>query len=61
MKNTRIPLSSVSSIRTDAVGTIKYTLLLNYELPSAGSNFMENLLHNVIIVVLVFFLIHLGK
>lgn len=43
MKNTRIPLSSVSSIRTDAVGTIKYTLLLNYELPSAGSNFMENL------------------
>lgn len=45
MQNTYIPLSNNSKIRTDAAGTIKYTLLLNYELPSADShsNLIENL------------------
>lgn len=45
MRNTYIPLSNNSKIRTDAAGTIKYTLLLNYELPSADShsNFIEDL------------------
>lgn len=38
MKNTYIPLSHDSKIRADAAGTIKYTLLLNYELPSVNSN-----------------------
>lgn len=45
MQNTYISLSNNSKIRTDAAGTIKYTLLLDYELPSADShsNFIENL------------------
>ena len=38
IKNTRIDLSKESQIRIDAINSIKYTLLLNYEVPTISQD-----------------------